>query len=263
MKFKPIALLVIGLLLGSTITLTLTRPSASTAEILACTNKKSGKTRLTITGECNNQTESQSAVTDLWSLQPVSPSSTQSPSLKKHVVDSNGKDLGELLSQDFDTNSYWIQNLNGVFNIYADGKVFANLNSWDPPIFQDSSCQLPLLGGEVQGSDLATARAVVAIPSLGTPSNKTQRIAFKPVGKSIPTPTEVFFYVSPASIQANESWFENTGRRANEWMTKAGCIKVNSSDASDAASETFTKTVFRSSRVDIPVFTPPFNLIEK
>ena len=260
MKFKPIALLIIGLLLGSTFTLSVTRSSTHPNEILACTNKKSGKIRLTITGECKNQTESKYQVTDLWSLQPVASSSTQPPSLKKHVVDSNGKDLGELLSQDFATNSYWIQNLDGVFNIYADGKVFANLNSWDPPIFQDSSCQLPLLGGEVQGSDLVTARAVVAIPSLGTPSNKTQLVAFKPVGKSLPTPTKLFVYVSPATLRGPESYFENTGRRENEWMTKAGCIKVNSRDI---ASMTFTKTLFRSSRVNIPVFTPPLNIIEK
>ena len=260
MKFKSIALLIIGLLLGSTFTLSVTRSSTHPNEILACTNKKSGKIRLTITGECKNQTESKYQVTDLWSLQPVASPSTQPPSLKKHVVDSNGKDLGELLSQDFATNSYWIQNLDGVFNIYADGKVFANLNSWDPPIFQDSNCQLPLLGGEVQGSDLVTARAVVAIPSLGTPSNKTQLIAFKPVGKSIPTPTKLFVYVSPSTIRGNESYFENTGRRENEWMTKAGCLKVNSREI---ASMTFTKTLFRSSRVNIPVFTPPLNIIEK
>jgi hypothetical protein len=260
MKFKPIALVVIGILLGSTITLTLTQPSASTAEILACTNKKSGKTRLTISDECNVKTESKSVVTDLWGLQPTSSTSTQPKALKKHVVDANGKDLGQLLSQDFATSSYWVQNPNGLFNIYADGRVFANLSSWDPAIFEDSKCQLPLLGGMTDGVDLAIARAIVEIPSLGAPSNKTLRLAFRPVGKSIPTPAEVFFYVSPAAIQANESWFENTGRRTNEWMTKAGCIRVNSSDID---TETRTKTVLRSSKVNIPVFTPSLRIIEK
>jgi hypothetical protein len=260
MKFKPVALVVIGVLLGSTVTLAITRPSASTAEVLACTNKKSGKTRLTISGKCNIESESQSPVTDLWSLQPTGSTSTQPKALKKHVVDSNGKDLGELLSQDFATNSYWVQNSNGLFNIYADGRVFANLSSWDPAIFEDSKCQLPLLGGMTDGIDLATARAIVEIPSLGAPSNKTLRMAFRPIGKSIPTPAEVFFYVSPATIQANESWFENTGRRTNEWMTKAGCIKVNSSDID---TETRTKTLLRSSKVNIPVFTPSLKIIEK
>jgi hypothetical protein len=260
MKFKPIALVVIGILLGSTITLTLTRPSASTAEILACTNKKSGKTRLTISDECNIKTESKSAVTDLWGLQPTTSTSTKPKALKKHIVDVNGRDLGELLSQDFATNSYWVQNSNGIFNIYADGKVFANISSWDPAIFEDPKCQLPLLGGLTQGNDLTTARAIVEIPSIGTPSNKTVSMAFKPVGKSIPTPVELFFYVTPASIEANESYFENTGRKTNEWMTRAGCIRVKSSDID---TETRTKTVFRSSKVDIPIFTPPLKIVEK
>jgi hypothetical protein len=101
MKFKAAAFICIGVLLGSTITLIATRPNNSTAEILACTDKSTGKTRLTVSGTCNDSLESKNLVTDLWGLQPstsappvTTPTTTRV--LKKHVVDANGKDLGEL-----------------------------------------------------------------------------------------------------------------------------------------------------------------------
>lgn len=99
----------IGLLIGSTTTLALTRQSDSQREILACTHRKTGKVRLTITGTCYLDRESESPVMDLWSLQPAPPTSqetVESPNtvarqLTKHVVDSNGKNLGELISIEF------------------------------------------------------------------------------------------------------------------------------------------------------------------
>ena len=57
MKFKPVALLVIGLFLGSAMTLMVIKSSSPSNEILACTNKKSGKVRLTVSGQSSSESE--------------------------------------------------------------------------------------------------------------------------------------------------------------------------------------------------------------
>ena len=105
MKFKSWVLLVTGLLTGAAGTLILAQQSSAPQEILACTHNSTGKVRLTVTGDCNPATETQSVVNDLWALQPTTTAglsttavSTSVPmSLTKHVVDSQGRDLGVLI----------------------------------------------------------------------------------------------------------------------------------------------------------------------
>jgi len=191
MKFKPIALVAIGILLGSTITLTLTRPSTSNSGILACTNKSTGKTRLTISGKCNIKSESQSPVTDLWGFQPTSPTSTQPKALKKHVVDANGQDLGELVTQE-GLNLFWPMYKGGLFSLDNSGRAGGTIYSWDPPIFEDKKCRLPYIGFPTDEIEQKT-RAVVHIMSIGSPTADPQLRAFGVNGDLIALPSSVFF----------------------------------------------------------------------
>jgi hypothetical protein len=196
MKFKPIALLVIGLLLGSTITLSVTRSSAPSNEILACTNKKSGKIRLTITVECNSQTESESAVTDLWSLQPTTippatPTSTTTILRKKYVVDAEGKNLGLLTSSEGRT-ALWVLSPTGQWRLSIETTEVSGFllpaNTLEGPIFSDDECSLPLLRVVNEGTDLKSERAVAEVMIVKGGQSSMTRRAFQPTGRAIGLP---------------------------------------------------------------------------
>jgi hypothetical protein len=199
MKFKPIALLAIGILLGSTITLTLTRPSASTAEILACTNKKSGKVRLTNAGECDIRTESESSVTDLWGLQSTTVPQVQSTSTtttlrKKYVVDAKGKTLGLLTATEGRT-ALWVLSTTGQWRLSTERiEVSGYMNpagTLEGPIFSDAQCSLPLLKlGE--GTNLKLERAVVEVMTVKDGLVSTIRRAFQPIGRAIELPQVIY-----------------------------------------------------------------------
>lgn len=266
MKFKPIALVVIGMLLGSTITLTLTRPTASTAEVLACTNKKSGKTRLTISDECNNKTESKSAVTDLWGLQPTSSTSTQPQALKKHVVDAQGRDLGELVTRE-GLNNFWTIFDGGLYNLDNNGRISGTISSWDPPIFEDDKCQLPYIGYPTDVIDKTTRAIVETMPS-GSPSSEPQRGAFRVRGNLITIPSSVYIYVTPAwskgylTTKKNNS--ESSAFEDSPWLEKPGCISVTKQVAIDhGIGGRPPKRIYRSMPASTPVFTGPLSIVEK
>jgi hypothetical protein len=264
MKFKPIALVVIGLLLGSTITLTLTRPSASTAEILACTNKKSGKTRLTISDECNIKTESKSAVTDLWGLQPSTSTSTEPKALKRHVVDANGKDLGELVTQE-GLNLFWTMFEGSLLSLDNSGGIGGTLSSWDPPIYADSNCRNPYIGFWKQKSE-SNARAVVAIAQVGSPNKPLVRKVFRPIGNPIATPSYVFYFVTPRQSKRYKSGL-NSSIVTSEiipWLENPGCVRITKEDANKYGfGGSVPKQVLRSTPVSTPVFTGPLSVVEK
>jgi hypothetical protein len=196
MKFKPIALVVIGVLLGSTITLCVTRLSAPSSEILACTNKKSGKVRLTITSECNIKTESKSAVTDLWGLQPTTVPPFQSTSTtmamrKKYVVDANGKNLGLLTSSEGRT-ALWVFSPTGQWRLSVETTEVSGFlhpaNTLEGPIFSDEECSLPLLRVVNEGTDLKSERAVVEVMIFKGAKRSVTRRAFQPTGRAIGLP---------------------------------------------------------------------------
>ena len=262
MKFKPVALVVIGVLLGSTVTLAITRPSASTAEVLACTNKKSGKTRLTISGKCNIESESQSPVTDLWSLQPTSSTSIQPKALKKHVVDANGKDLGELVSND-GLQNFWITTNGGLFNISTGGFVYGESGAWDPVFFSDKSCQVPYFGVEQGVQYSSRTRAVVEVPKLGPPSNQLIRKAYRPLGRPMPSPKFVYFYVTPRRSKlvqqaTTPGYIEEYG-----WQSTAGCRRVELEKLKNMSESGIPNEVLKSTFVDMPVYKAPLTIVEK
>jgi hypothetical protein len=261
MKFKPIALVVIGILLGSTITLTLTRPLASTAEILACTNKKSGKTRLTISDECNNKTESKSAVTDLWGLQPTTSTPTQPKTLKKHVVDANGKDLGELISND-GLRSFWVKTSTGVFEITSDGWVRGELAPTDPPTFADSNCSIAYLWlYEDSRQDLELARAVLDPKN---PNGSKSMTGFKVNGSPISTPKSMWFYNTPRNAKWKRQQQESSDTTiANQGWLKTGCIKVTLEEIQDWSEGGFPKKVYRTTAVKVPSWSGTLSIVEK
>lgn len=266
MKFKPIALVVIGVLLGSTITLTLTRPSASTTEILACTNKKSGKTRLTISGECDSMSESKSTVTDLWGLQPTSSTSTQLKALKKHVVDSTGKDLGELISND-GTQSFWILFQGGRFNITSSGYVSGEGWGGDPVAFSDSKCQVPYLW-PTEGIEIKSMRTVITAPPSGKPSNTLTARAFKPSGSLVTKPKGLYRYNSPKEAKF---WAETFANRNSTdpidpeqlWKTKEGCQKLQIEIFEEGMSGGLPSKMYLSTEVVIPKYSAPLVIVEK
>jgi hypothetical protein len=200
MKFKPIALVVIGMLLGSTITLALTRQSASTVEILACTNKKSGKVRLTNAGECNIQTESESSVTDLWGLQsttvpPVQSTSTTTTLRKKYVVDAKGKTLGLLTATEGRT-ALWVLSTTGQWRLSTEkNEVSGYMNpagTLEGPIFSDAQCSLPLLKLVDEGTNLKLERAVAEVMTVKDGLASTIRRAFQPIGRAIALPQVIY-----------------------------------------------------------------------
>jgi hypothetical protein len=261
MKFKPIALVVIGILLGSTITLTLTRPSASTAEILACTNKKSGKTRLTISDKCNIKTESMSAVTDLWGLQPTTSTSVQPKALKKHVVDAQGKDLGELISND-GLQSFWVKTSTGVFEITSEGWVRGELGPTDPPTFADSNCSLAYLWyDEDNKNDLELARATLDPKN---PNGSKSMTGFKVNGPPISTPKSMWLYNTPRNAKWKRQQQESSGTTiANQGWLISGCIKVTLEEIRNWPEGGFPKKVYRTTAVKVPSWSGALSIVEK
>lgn len=261
MKYKPFALVVIGVLLGSTITLTLTRPSVSTAEILACTNKSTGKTRLTISGKCNIKSESQSPVTDLWGLQPTSSTSTQPKALKKHVVDANGKDLGELISND-GLRSFWVKTSTGVFEITSEGWVRGELGPTDPPIFADSNCSLAYLWHDKDSNqDLELARAALDPKN---PNGSKSMSGFKVNGSPISTPKSMWLYNTPRNAKWKRQQQESSDTTiANQGWLTSGCIKVTLEEIEDWQEGGFPKKVYRTTPVKVPSWTGALSIVEK
>ena len=260
-KLKPFALVVIGVLLGSTITLTLTRPSVSTAEILACTNKKSGKTRLTISGKCNIESESQLPVIDLWGLQPTTSISTQPKNLKKHVVDANGKDLGELISND-GLRSFWVKTSTGVFELTSEGWVRGELAPTDPPSFSDSNCSLPYLYyDEGNNQDLELARAALDPKN---PNGSKSMSGFKVNGSPISTPKSMWLYNTPSNAKRMRQQQESSDTTiVNQGWLKSGCIKVTLEEIKDWPEGGFPKKVYRTTAVKVPSWAGALSIVEK
>jgi hypothetical protein len=247
MKFKPIALVVIGILLGSIITLTFTRPSTSTAEILACTNKKSGKVRLTNAGECNIQTESESSVTDLWGLQSTTVPQVQSTSTttttlrKKYVVDAKGQTLGLLFATEGRT-ALWVLSTTGRWRLSTENnEVSGYMNpagTLEGPIFSDAQCSLPLLKlGE--GTNLKLERAVAEVMTVKDGLASTIRRAFQPIGRAIELPQVIYGF----------------GYEDNQLK----CIPEQ--ESSIVGKKPFL--VVKSRAVKAPSYSLPFSIVEK
>jgi hypothetical protein len=242
MKFKPIALVVIGMLLGSTITLTLTRPSASTAEILACTNKKSGKMRLTVMRECDSQTEDQSLVTDLWSLQPststVQPETTTSvPRLKQYVIDSKGKQIGVLVDKD-GASKYFVETQSGIWGYgVSHPQISGFLNRIS--LYFDSKCKRPYLSGFQQPKN-AMMTAINFETDLTTDGY---------VATTGPLP------------MPKSGWIIQEIRDSNtEEIIERKCTTWNGTDSLEVE---VNSSFFKSEPVSFPAYTPPLRIIEK
>ena len=236
MKFKPIALVVIGLLLGSTVTQYFVTPSTSTTEILACVSKTSGKTRLTTSGTCDNNTETETPVTDLWSLQPTTSAPPITAPLKKYVVDARGKTVGELVSNE-GLRSFWILVQGGLFNISVGGYITGDVFSGDQSIFSDKQCQAPYFAVMEGDTYAQQTRAVVRIPKQGPPC------------------TAEYFQSRPNVTDPNF---------ADAWATKAGCVRVELEKLTDQSGEAgIPKQVMNSAPVDIPTYTSPLSIVEK
>jgi hypothetical protein len=247
MKFKPIALLVIGLFLGSTITLSVTRSSAPPNEILACTNMKSGKVRLTITGECNIQTESESAVTNLWGLQPTTVPPVQSTSTtttlrRKYVVDAKGKNLGLLTSSEGRT-ALWVLSPSGQWRLSIETTEVIGLlrpaNTLEGPIFSDEECSLPLLRVMGEGTDLKSERAVAEVMIVKGGKSSVTRQAFQPTGRAIGLPPVFFGF----------------GYEENQLT----CVREQESSITDGK-PTF---VVKSKLATAPSYSPPLRIVDR
>ena len=247
MKFRPLALVVVGLLLGSTITLTLTRPSLSTAEILACINKKSGETRLTIAGECNIKTESESTVTDLLSLQstttsPAQPTPPTTTLRKKYVVDAKGKNLGLLTSSEGRA-ALWVLSATGQWRLSIETTEVSGFlrpaNTLEGPIFSDEECSLPLLRVVAEGTDLKFERAVAEAMTIKGGQSSITRRAFQPTGRAIGLP----------------SVFYGFGYEENQLT----CVREQESSITDGK-PTF---VVKSKAVEPPTYSLPLSIVEK
>ena len=264
MKFKPIALVVIGLLLGSTVTQYFVTPSTSTTEILACVSKTSGKTRLTTSGTCDNNTETETPVTDLWSLQPTTSAPPITAPLKKYVVDARGKTVGELVSNE-GLRSFWILVQGGLFNISVGGYITGDVFSGDLSIFSDKQCQAPYFAVMEGDTYSQQTRAVVRIPKQGPPSDQFIRKAFRPTGSPKASPKFVYFYVTPSTAEYFQSRPNVTDPNfADAWATKAGCVRVELEKLKDQSGEVgVPKQVMNSAPVDIPTYTSPLSIVEK
>ena len=238
MKFKPFALVVIGVLLGSTITLALTRPSVSTAEILACTNKKSGKTRLTTSGACRPTDEQESAVDDLWALQPTvprtgQPTTTSAKTSTKHVVDSTGKDLGLLVAVD-GIDTYWTRTDSGVFGLGISERRF-QAQFGHVEIYSDANCTLPLI--PFRASTDSDFRRVVTDDFF----RKPRRVrGFRVVGEPISNPRVVF-----------------------QRVIESGCTPYTKSDYQSWESIVDVSKFYRTEPVELPTYSPPLKIVER
>jgi hypothetical protein len=261
MKFKPIALVVIGILLGSTITLAVTRPTTDQAEILACTSKSAGKTRLTISGTCNLETETESAVNDLWGLQPTTSTSTQPRPLKKYVVDADGQNLGELISND-GLRSFWVKTSAGVFELTTEGWVRGELVPTDPPTFADKNCSLAYLWyDEGSNQDLALARAAF---NPKDPNASENLSGFKVNGSPISTPKSMWLYNTARNAEWKRQQQESSGTTiANQGWLRSGCIKVALEEIKNWPEGGFPKQVYRTTTVTVPSWTGTLSIVEK
>jgi hypothetical protein len=268
MKFKAAAFLCIGVLLGSTITLASTRSTKYSGDVLACTDKVSGKTRLTISGECDESIESTELVTDLWGLQPSTsapPATTPTTTrvLKKYVVDRSGKTVGELISND-GVQNFWVLFEGGNYNVSAGGFTYANGWSGDPTVFSDSRCQLPFLIPQ-SGIDVSSLRLVVDVPATSRPTNKKVRKAFRAVGVEISTPQKIYVYNTPKDAQY---WIDYYGTRDSVpeerlWKTKKGCVSITHDEYERFNSFQVAPRVYRTVTTRLPTYSPPLSVIEK
>ena len=264
MKFKPIALVVIGLLLGSTVTQYFVTPSTSTTEILACVSKTTGKTRLTTSGTCDSNTETVTALTDLWSLQPSTSVPPITAPLKKYVVDAQGKTVGELISNE-GLRNFWILAQGGLFNISVGSYIAGDVFSGDLRIFSDKQCQAPYFAVMEGDTYSQQTRTVVSIPKQGPPSEQFIRKAFRPTGNPKASPEFVYFYVTPSTAEYFQSRPNVTDPNfADAWATKAGCVRVELEKLIDKGGEAgIPKQVMNSAPVDIPTYTSPLSIVEK
>ena len=268
MKFKPAALVIIGLLLGSTVTLAVTRSSTSSTEILACTDKTTGKTRLTVSGKCNEGLETKSQVTDLWGLQPTTsaPPSTTPPTTtvrKKYVVDAKGKTIGELISND-GVQSFWILFEGGNFNVSAGGSTSANGWAGDPTVFSDAKCQLPFLIPQT-GVDVKSLRIVVEVPLTTRPTNKKVQKAFRAVGEEISTPKIIYVYNTLKDAQYyTDLYASRDSVPVNSlWKAKKGCIPISHDEYELFNSFRVAPRVYRTVATRLPKYSAPLSVVEK
>ena len=263
MKFKPIALVVIGLLLGSTVTQYFITPSTSTTEILACVSKTSGKTRLTTSGTCDSNTETETPVTDLWSLQPTTSAPPITAPPKKYVVDAQGKTVGELVSNE-GLRSFWVLVQGGLFNISVGGYTYGDAFGGDPPFFSDKQCQAPYFAVMKGDTYSQRSRAVVGVPKEGPPSDQFIRKAFRPTGSPKASPKYVYFYITPSDARFNQSRSNATDPNFTDaWRTKAGCVRAEIEKLKNMSEAGVPKQVMNSAPVDIPTYTSPLSIVEK
>lgn len=273
MKFKSWVLLVTGLLTGAAGTLYLV-PFSSQQEVLACTHKNSGKVRLTVADDCNLTTETKSVVDDLWGLLPTTTAglpttvvSTSVPiSLTKHVVDSKGRDLGVMISND-GFQSFWVEFKGGRFNINSGGTVWGEGWAGNPIVFSEKTCQIPFVM-PVESAEISSLRAVVDLPVLGPPSNKTSRRAFRPVGNLVPTPRFVYRYNPPSSAKYWTDYYQSRSTTdpidsERLWQTKPGCLRLTISEFEKNDSFGLPPRVYKSTPAALPVFTSPLKIVEK
>jgi hypothetical protein len=225
--------------------LTLTRPSASTAEILACTNKKSGKTRLTISDECNNKTESKSAVTDLWGLLPtssVAPSTIVSTPTQTYVVDRTQKIVGVLTDTE-GREGFWIKAASGNWRLSRSDVDVSGLlrpvHSTEGPLFNDDTCQSPLFRPTVS-ANVNDERAVVDILVKGNGKKAITRRGFRISGSLIPFPKTIYGF----------SYSEDN---------QLSCSVQSVSAIADGV----PKKVYKSKLVAIPKYELPLSIMEK
>jgi len=264
MKFKPIALVVIGLLLGSTVTQYVVMPPTSSTEILACISKSTGKTRLTTSGTCDIKTETVTPVTDLWSLQPTTSAPPIAAPLKKYVIDAQGKTVGELVSNE-GLRNFWILVQGGLFEIRTNGYVGGDVFSGDLRIFSDKQCQAPYFAVMEGDTYSQQTRTVVRVPKQGPPSDQFILKAFRPTGSPKASPKFAYFYVTPSGAKYLQSRSNITDPNfADAWATKAGCVRVEFEKLIDQSGEGgIPKQVMNSAPVDMPTYTSPLSIVEK
>jgi len=245
MKFKPIALVVIGLLLGSTGTQYFLTPSTSTTEILACVSKTTGKTRLTTSGTCDSNTETVTALTDLWSLQPttsVPPTTTAATQKKTYVIDGNGRNLG-LVTDTEGRDAYWVKTDTGNWRLSLSdvdvSGILRPLNSLEGPLYIDAGCTSPLFR-PISTSRTEDERAVVEVLVTKNGSTSISKRGFRIKGELIVLPKIIFGF-------------------AYSEDNKLSCAAQDKSVITNEV----PKKVYKSKPVDIPTYTSPLSIVEK
>ena len=231
--------MVIGVLLGSTITLTLSRPPASTAEVIACTNKSSGVVRLLTRGRCDSSNELEYLVRDLQSILPTSsvlPTTTTGTRVpQKFVVDSTGKTLGQLTKED-GFSSFIVRTKAGIWSF---GISYPRISGflYKIGLYFDSKCQRPYLAGFLQPDKLLHTAV----------DDEQKSFGYMASTGPLPMPTK--------------AWVIQTTRDpATEVIQETRCVQWNEGESLEV--ETGAQ-FFKSVKVPLISYTPPLKIVEK